>query len=157
MELLWRCSEELWSVSCAVLTVQNCVIWHICSQLGAPQYVWTHFGGAVKNRLPRIIEIYSQTLVLTYILAFCHQVFICLTTKFDRRISPLHLYLTRHFSAAECIYKSTATCSVNVCVYVCVCVWWCCKDEVFCHVLIASQLQNHQRCAMCYRSAASHS
>lgn len=57
--------------------------------------------------------------MLTYILAFCRQVFIFLTTKFDRRIFSFHLDLTRHFSAAECTYKSTATCSVNVCVCVC--------------------------------------
>ena len=73
----------------------------------------------MKNQMPRIIVLnllINSCVVIHF--GFLSPNFHFLTAKFDKRISPFHLYLTRHSSAAECTYKSIATCPVNV--YVCV-------------------------------------
>lgn len=72
----------------------------------------------MKNQLPRIIvlNLFTNSCVDIHF-GFLSPNFHFLTRKFDSRISPFHLYLTRHFCAAECTYKSIAACPVNV--YVC--------------------------------------
>ena len=66
----------MWSVIHAMLTVQNCVSWHFVHNL-------VHFNtykltSEVLRKISRqelLYEIYSQTLVLTYILDFSQQIF----------------------------------------------------------------------------------